>query len=59
MCGNLLYTLDMLLSFKPQHSTVLCSICKEIITHYLQYSSNVYSCLLDASKDFDRVHHRK
>ena len=28
----------------------------ETITHYVNKGSNVYSCLLDASKAFDRVY---
>ena len=39
------------------HSTVLCTaIYIETINHYVNEGSNVYSCLLDASKAFDRVH---
>ena len=40
------------------NSTTLCTlICKEVVHHYLNSGSNVYSCLLDASKAFDRVHY--
>ena len=39
------------------HSTVLCTaIYIETINNYINEGSNVYSCLLDASKAFDRVH---
>ena len=31
----------------------------EVINHYLCNDNNVYSCLLDASKAFDRVHYGK
>ena len=31
-------------------------IYKEIINQYINNGSDVYSCLLDASKAFDRVH---
>ena len=49
---------DMQFGFKSGHSTVMCSlIFKEIVDHYLHHGSNVYSCLLDASKAFDRVHY--
>ena len=42
--------------FKQQHSTVMCSLLYlEVINHYLW---NVYSCLLDTSKAFDRVQYR-
>ena len=30
--------------------------CIETINHYMNESSDVYSCLIDASKAFDRVH---
>ena len=30
-----------------------------IIKYYLDGNSNVYVCLLDASKAFDRIHHGK
>ena len=33
-------------------------IYKEVVNHYLNGGSNVYSCLLDASKTFDRVNYR-
>ena len=32
------------------------AIYMDIITHYKTNGSNVYSCMLDASKAFDRVH---
>ena len=38
------------------NTTVMCSLLyHEVINHYLSNSSNVYSCLLDASKAFDKV----
>ena len=52
-----LKTDDMQFGFKRNHSTVLCSaIYIETINHYVNEGSNVYSCLIDASKAFDRVH---
>ena len=40
--------------------TIMCSLAYyEVINHYLCNHSNVYSCLLDASKYFDRVHYGK
>ena len=52
-----LQTCDMQFGFKSNHSTVLCTaIYIETISHYVNEGSNVYSCLLDASKAFDRVH---
>ena len=50
-------TCDLQFGFKSNHSTVLCTaIYMETINHYVNEGSNVYSCLLDASKAFDRVH---
>ena len=47
---------DMQLSFKAQHSTVMCTCAvKEIAAHYSEKRSNLYVCLLDASKAFDKV----
>ena len=34
-----------------------CLIFNEIVDHYVHHGSNVYSCLLDASKAFDSVHY--
>ena len=50
----------MQLGFKQHHSTVLCSLMyKDVVSNYLQNGNNVYSCLLDASKAFDRIHIEK
>ena len=39
---------------------ILCTaMLKEIIDIYVRKKSNVYCCLLDASKAFDRVHYGK
>ena len=60
VCGDVLKTSDMQFGFKQKHSTVICSlIYKEVISNYIQNGSNVYSCLLDASKAFDRIHYGK
>ena len=59
-CNDYLYTSDMQFGFKPQRSTTMCSLVyHEIINHYMSNNSNVYSCLLDASKAFDKVHYGK
>ena len=59
-CNDYLYTSDMQFGFKPQYSTTMCSLVyHEIINHYMSNNSNVYSCLLDASKAFDKVHYGK
>ena len=51
-----LQTCDLQFDFKSNHSTVLCTtIYMETINHCVNEGSNVYSCLLDASKAFDRV----
>ena len=53
-------TSDMQFGFKANHSTVMCSLVYlEVINHYVKNRSNVYSCLLDASKTFDKVHYGK
>ena len=52
-----LKTDDMQLGFKGNHSTVLCSVIYiETINNNVNDGSDVYSCLSDASKAFDRVH---
>ena len=46
--------------FKPQHGTELAIFTlKETIKCYLDASSPVFVCFLDASKAFDRVNHAK
>ena len=57
---DFLYTSEMQFGFKQNHSTVLCSLMyKEVVSNYFQNGSNVYSCLLDASKAFDCIHFGK
>ena len=52
-----LKTSDMPFGFKRSHSTTVCSaIYMEIIHQYKMNGSIVYSCMLDASKAFDKVH---
>ena len=47
-------------AYKDNHSTTLCSIMYlENLQYYRNCGSNVFSCLLDASKAFDRVHYGK
>ena len=49
-----LKTDDMQFGFKDNHSTVLCTaVYIETINHYMNEGSDVYSCLIDASKAFD------
>ena len=47
-------------SFKPKHSTTMCSFAiEETVQYYLNNNSNVYIMMLDASKAFDRVNYIK
>ena len=47
-------------AYKPYHSTNVCTVMlKEIIDIYVRKKSNVYCCLLTASKAFDKVHYGK
>ena len=44
----------MQFGFKNMSTTMCSLIYKEVIGHYLTNGSNVYSCLLDITKAFDR-----
>ena len=59
-CGSL-QTTDMQFAYKAKHSTTLCTmVYLETLLHYVSSGSNVYnSCLLDASKAFDRIYYGK
>ena len=58
-CDKLL-TSDSQFAFKKEHSTSMCtSVLKEVCSYYLAKDTDVYLCLLDASKAFDRVHYGK
>lgn len=55
-----LLTSDMQYAFKKNHSTVMCTlVLKEVVKHYANHSTDVYSCYVDASKAFDRVRYDK
>ena len=57
---NTLVSSDMQLVYKSQHSTALYSVFYlETLQYYRQNGSQVYSCLLDASKAFDCIHFGK
>ena len=44
----------MQFGFKNNHSTVSCTaVYIDTINHYMNEGSDVYSCLIDASKAFD------
>ena len=52
-----LKTSDMKFGFKSNHSTTMCSVIyMEINNQYKMKGSNIYTCMLEASKAFDRVH---
>ncbi len=52
-----LNTSNLQFSFKENSSTTQCSLSKEVIAHYNNKGSDVYSCLLDCSNAFDKVKH--
>ena len=60
ICGDSLATSDMQYGYKNNHSTTMCTvILKEVLHHYINGNSNVYCCLLDASKAFDKINYGK
>ena len=51
-----LCTSDLQFSYKPGHSTTLCTLTlKEVVNYFLHHGTPVYSALVDASKAFDKV----
>ena len=59
-CSDVLCTSDQQFAFKANHYTTLCTgILMETDTHVVNNNSCVYSCFLDASKAFDKVHYGK
>ena len=55
-----LATSPLQFAYKQKMSTSMCTlVMKEVIKHYLDNKSNVYSCCIDASKAFDRLRHDK
>ena len=55
-----LQTTDMQFAYKSKHSTTLCTmVYLETLHHCVNNGSNVYNCLLDALKAFDRIHYGK
>ena len=58
--GDILSRNDLQFGFKDKHSTSMCTaVYKESIHYFTMRNSNVYSCLLDARKAFDKVHYGK
>ena len=50
----------MQFAYKAKHSTTLCAMVYfDTFNQYVNNSSNVYSCLLDASKAFDGIQYGK
>ena len=53
-----LKTHDDQFRFKTKHSTDMCIFTvKTLVKYYTDQMTSVYTCLLDASKAFDRVNH--
>ena len=49
-------TSDLQFAYKQNHSTSMCTLTlKEVVKYYTSRQGQVYCCLLDASKAFDRV----
>ncbi len=58
--SGLLMSSNLQFSYKSEHSTTMCTaVLRETIAYYNSRNTNVYSCLLDASKAFDRVNFLK
>ena len=59
-CQAYMHTSDLQFAFKRDHSTVLCTaVLLKTVSHFTEGGSNVYACLLDASKAFDKVNYGK
>ena len=53
-------TTDLQFGFKAHQSTTMCStVLTEAVSYFTERKSNVYACLLDATKAFDKVHFGK
>ena len=51
-----LQTSELQFAYKPGHSTSMCSLAlKEVVKYYNSKNGQVYCCLIDATKAFDRV----
>ena len=58
--GQYLHTTDLQFGFKQGLSTTLCTaVYIETIDYFVRKGGNVFSCLLYASKAFDKVHYGK
>ena len=55
----ILLTSNAQFAFKKCHSTSMCTaLVKEVVSYYNGRNTNVYACLLDATKAFDCVRYR-
>lgn len=60
MYGHILTSGDLQFAYKSDASTTQCTwVAREVISYYNENGSDVYSCLLDCSKAFDRIRHDK
>ena len=58
--SNQLMTSNAQFAFKKCHSTSMCTaLVKEVVSYYNGRNTNVYACLLDATKAFDCVRYDK
>ena len=58
--GSELHTSSLQFAYKQDHSTIMCtSIFQEVVNYYNHNGSNVYACLVDVSKAFDRINYSK
>ena len=58
--SNQLMTSNAQFAFKKFHSTSMCTaLVKEVVSYYNGRNTNVYACLLDATKAFDCVRYDK
>ena len=57
---DILCTSDLQFAYKQHHSTAMCTLAlKEVSKYYIARRGQVFCCLLDASKAFDRVRYDK
>ena len=58
--GDVFRTDELQCGFQSESSTSMCTwLTIETIGYYNRNETNVYGCLMDLSKDFDKVHHSK
>ena len=55
-----LVTSELQFAYKSEMSSIMCTtILKEVCSYYQYRNTDVFVCMLDASKAFDRVHYGK